>query len=194
MIKKKKSYSKPKKSFESSRIKEENALATRYGLKNKREIWKTLAKIDYYRNRAKELAKSTREEQEVLFNKLKAIGLDTNTIADILDLKVENLLERRLPTIVAKKGLATTPKQARQMVVHKKILIKGRAIDSPSYIVQVSEENLITVKQKIKKPKAETVSKEEKDIDGGEKPGSEDVSEEKKETEAQKEEPKEEKE
>ena len=155
MIRKKKFYSRPKKAFESSRIKEENALVTKYGLKNKREIWKTLAKIDYYRNRAKALAKSPLEEQEVLFNKLKAIGLNTNTIADILDLKVENLLGRRLPTVVAKKGLAATPKHARQMVVHKKILIKGRAINSPSYIVQLSEENLITAKKKIKKPKIE---------------------------------------
>jgi len=156
MIRKKKSYSRPKKLFESSRIKEENVLVTKYGLKNKREIWKTLAKINYFRGRAKALVKSSLEEQEVLFNKLKAIGLDTNTIADVLDLKVENLLERRLPTIVSKKGLATTTKQARQMVVHKNILIRGRAVNAPSYVVPVADENLITIKQKIKKPKIDT--------------------------------------
>ena len=155
MIRKKKNYSRPKRRFEKSRIEEENKLVMKYGLKNKKEIWKTLAKVNYYRSRAKALARSSLEDQEVLFNKLKAIGLNTGSIADVLDLKVEDLLERRLPTIVAKKGIAETVKQARQMVVHKKILVGGNVVNSPSYVVQVSLESTINVKKKAKKPKVE---------------------------------------
>src|SRR3989338_5307416 len=100
MIKKKKMFLKPKKSYESSRIKEEDELVSRYGLKNKREIWKTLAKVTYFRRRAMELSKESPEEQEVLINKLKNLGLDIEALSDILALKVENILDRRFQTIV----------------------------------------------------------------------------------------------
>jgi len=160
MIRKNKLYVRPKKAYEKTRILEENKILERYGLKNKKEVWKSQAKVDYFRRRAKALARSSIEEQKVLFDKLKAIGLNTNNIADVLALNVENLLNRRLPTIVSRKGLAKTPKQARQLVVHKKVLIEGKAIDSPSYLVKVAEENLITIKQsRPKSAKAEEVKK-----------------------------------
>ncbi|MFH1290691.1 MAG: hypothetical protein ABIH92_04765 [Nanoarchaeota archaeon] len=101
MIRKSKSYKKPMKAFEAARIKEENELKKKYALKNKREIWKAQAKIDYYRGRAKALAKKPHEEQEVLFNKLKSLGLKVETIADVLGLKVEDILKRRLTTVVS---------------------------------------------------------------------------------------------
>ncbi len=153
MIRKSKKYVRPRKLYEISRIKEENILLIKYALKNKLEVWKTLAKINYFRSRAKDLAKSSDEEQQVLFNKLKSMGLKVDSIADVLDLKIENLLERRLPTILAKKGLALTPQHARQLVVHKKVLVNGNVVNIPSYIVHVEEENKISLKHKVKKPK-----------------------------------------
>lgn len=150
MIRKKKRYSRPKKAFEISRIKEENALLKKYVLKNKLEVWKTLAKVDYYRRRAKALAKSTSEEQEVLFNKLKALGLKADSIADVLALKLENLLDRRLPTVVFKKGFAKTTQEARQMITHKRIMIDKKVVNTPSYLVPLSQESLISLKKKLK--------------------------------------------
>ena len=139
MIRKKNKYSKPKKAFEISRIREENELLKKYALKNKREIWKTIAKVAYFRKRAMALAKAPIEEQEVLFNKLRNLGLKVNSMADVLALKVNDLLERRLPTIVFKKNLALTIKQARQMVVHKNVMVNNKVINIPSYLVSVSE-------------------------------------------------------
>lgn len=157
MKRKHKLYHRPKKAYEKARIKEENALLNKYGLKNKREIWKTIAKINYYRRRAKALVHSPQEEQDVFFAKLKKLGLKTSAIADVLDLKVENLLERRLPTILIKKGIAKTAREARQMVVHKHILIGSRIVNVPSYIVSVEEENKISIKPKKKRaPKVES--------------------------------------
>ncbi len=146
MIRKGKGYVRPKKLYEKSRINEENVLVSRYGLKNKREVWKTIAKVSYYRRRAKSLAKSTPEEQEVLFSKLKALGLKANSIADVLALNVEDILRRRLPTIIAQKGLAQTVRQARQMVVHKNVIIEGNVVNIPSYLVSLDEESKIKVK------------------------------------------------
>ncbi len=161
MLRKKKLYSRPRKAFETSRIKEENALLALYGLKNKREVWKALAKINYFRRRAQELARAPIEEQENLFGKLNEIGLKANSIADVLGLKVENLLERRLPTIVAKLGLASTVKHARQSVVHKKVLVNGNIINIPSYLVKVAEEKSIKLKEN-KKPRKKEEKAEEK--------------------------------
>lgn len=161
MKRKKNLYSKPRKPFEKERIKEENILKKEYGLKNKREIWKTIAKVNYFRKRAMALAKEDPKIQQEYFKKLRSIGLKINSIADVLDLKVKNLLERRLPTLVARKGLAYSVKHARQMVVHKKILIDGRVINSPSYIVPVSLENKISLKEKKKKPKELKIIEEE---------------------------------
>lgn len=93
------------------------------------------------------------EEQEVFFSKLRAIGLNINSVVDVLDLKVENILDRRLSTIVASKGVANTTRQARQMVVHKKILVNGKVIDSPAYLVPIALEEGITKKEKLKSPK-----------------------------------------
>ena len=160
MIRKKKNYNRPKKLFDKSRIDYENKLVKKYGLKNKKEIWKTLEKINYYRRRAMALAKAPLEEQEVLFNKLRDIGLNTNTSADVLALQIEDLLKRRLSSIVADKKIATTIKEARQMIAHKRILIDGKVVNTPGYIVKVSEEKLISLK-KIKK-KAEPVAEEKK--------------------------------
>ena len=120
------------------------------------EISNVLAKINYFRGRAKALAKSSIEEQNILFKKLQAIGLKVNTIAQVLDLKVEDLLNRRLPTVLAKKGLANTPRQARQFVTHKKVLINNFIVNSPSYLVPIAYENSIQLKMnKLKEKKAE---------------------------------------
>ncbi len=161
MIRKRNKYSRPKKSFEIARIKEENALLKKYALKSKIEVWKNLAKVDYFRKRAKALAKSSVEEQNVLFDKLRALGLNTNTITDVLALKIEDILERRLPTVVFKKGLAKSTQEARQMVAHKRIMINKKVINIPSYLVSLVEENSITLKKKIKSEKTEAPKKEE---------------------------------
>src|SRR3989344_3501391 len=153
MIRKKRLYKKPKKAYELQRILDENVIVQKYGLKNKREIWKALAKANYFRKRAMDLAKSSLEEQEVLFKKLRSIGLKVENTAEVLSLKPTDLLERRLSTIVYKKGLANTSKQARQLIVHKKILVDNRIINAPSYLVLINLESKISIKEKQKAPK-----------------------------------------
>lgn len=151
MIRKHKLFVKPKKAYEKSRIEEENKIVEKYGLKNKREIWKTNAKVNYFRRRAKALARSSYEEQKVLFDKLQNIGLEVNTIAEVLALNVEDLLNRRIQTVLLKKKLANTIRHARQMIVHKKVMIKGDIVNTPGYIISVEEEKTLTLKSGGKK-------------------------------------------
>ncbi|MDO8509194.1 MAG: 30S ribosomal protein S4 [Nanoarchaeota archaeon] len=165
MIRKRKLYQRPMKLYQKDRIEEENVLVKRYGLKSKREIWKTLAKINYFRKRAKDLAKSSGEEQEVFFNYLKSLGLEIKSIADILDLQIEDLLKRRLSSVVVSKALATTPKQARQMIAHKKIIVGKNVIDAPSYIVPINLESEIKIKKKNKIKKEEVNAEKEAPVE-----------------------------
>ena len=148
MKRKHKSYSRPKRPFDKARIEEEAGIKEEYGLKNKVEIWKADSQIKSIREKAKKLISASSEQQRALFEKLKKIGLKANSISDVLSIEKKDYLNRRLQTIVFRKKLAHSSKQARQMIVHKKVLVDGRAINSPSYIVPVALEEKISVKKK----------------------------------------------
>ena len=149
MKRKHKQYSRPKRPFEKARIDEEAEIKKEYGLKNKKEIWKAETQIKLIREKAKGLIGSSQESQEALFNRLKKKGFKANSIADVLSLEKKDYLNRRLQTIVVKKKLAPTAKTARQLIVHKKVFVDGKAVNSPSYIVPVELEDKITVRRKV---------------------------------------------
>ena len=156
MKRKHKQYSRPKRPFDKERIDEEAKIKNTFGLKNKKEIWTAEAKIKSMREKAKKLIGADQKEQEALFLRLQKIGMKVESIADILSLTKEDYLGRRLQSVIHIKRLATTAKGARQMITHRKILVNGRAVDSPSYIVPVEFENKITVKKS--KPKVKKVA------------------------------------
>ena len=151
MKRKHKKYSKPKRPFDKARIDEEEEIKKEFGLKNKKEIWKAEAKIKSIREKAKKLISSNKEDQKALFDKLKKIGLEVNSIGEVLALDKKDYLERRLQTILVKKELTTTTKSARQLINHKKVLVNNKVVDSPSYIVPIALENKITLKKKVVK-------------------------------------------
>jgi len=160
MKRKHKTYSKPKRPFDKTRIEEEAEIKKEFGLKNKKEIWKAEARIKSIREKAKKLISSNDEEQKILFNKLNKIGLEVNSIAEVLSLDKKDYLNRRLETVVAKKKLAPTVKTARQMIVHKKVLVNGRVTNTPSYIVPLELENKIKIKKNKKTKKTPVKEKE----------------------------------
>lgn len=151
MKRKHKKYSRPKRPFDKTRIEEEAKIKKEFGLKNKREIWKAEAKIKTIRERAKKLIIKDIEEQKIFFEKLNKIGLKVNSIADVLSLGKRDILNRRFQTRVFKKRLASTVKTARQLITHKKVLIDGKVVNVPAYIVPVGLENKISLKVSKKK-------------------------------------------
>ncbi|MCD6300925.1 MAG: 30S ribosomal protein S4 [Staphylothermus sp.] len=128
---------------------QELKLVGTYGLRNKRELWRAQTIIRKFRHQARSLLAAPKEIREkaekALLRKLYRMGLlpENATLEDVLSLTVEDLLERRLQTIVYKKGLARTIYQARQLIVHGHIAIGGRRVTSPGYIVSREEEELI---------------------------------------------------
>lgn len=162
MKRKHKQYSRPKRPFDKARIDEEAKIKKDFGLKNKREIWRAEARIKSMREKAKALIAASPEEQKALFARLQKKGLKVNSIGDVLSLEKEDYLQRRLQTILLKKRLATTAKSARQMITHRKVIVNGSVVDSPSYMVPVALEEKIEVKKLVKKEKPKkTEAKEE---------------------------------
>jgi small subunit ribosomal protein S4 len=155
MKRKHKNYSRPKRPFDKIRIDEEAEIKREFGLKNKKEIWKADAKVKLIRERAKKLITHDEQEKQTFFEKLKKMGLNVNSIADVLSLDKRDYLNRRLQTVVFKNKLVTTIKTARQMITHKKVLVDGKSINVPSYIVPVELENKIKLKISKNKPKVE---------------------------------------
>lgn len=158
MKKQHKKYKKPKKPFDKKRIEEENVLLKQYGLKNKRELWRANFYIEKIRNEAKKLLTASAEEQKKFLDKLAGMGLIKigSAIDDVLSLTNIDILERRLQTIVFKRGLARAPKQARQFITHKHVIVGDRIINIPSYIVPLGVEK--DIKLKIRK-KLEDIKK-----------------------------------
>jgi small subunit ribosomal protein S4 len=155
MKKKKKLYKKPKRPFDKTRIDNENKLVKEFGLKNKKEIWKAEAKIKKMREKAKKLISSEPEEQKKLFDRLNKLGLEVKSVGDVLALEVQDYLQRRLQSVLVNKKIVSTPKTARQLIVHKKVLINNNAVNSPSYIVSRDLEDKITLKVSKSKKKKE---------------------------------------
>ena len=159
MKRKHKQYSRPKRPFDKARFEEEAKIKEEFGLKNKREIWRADARVKSIREKAKKLISAKPAEQEALFNRLKEIGLNVSSIPDVLSLDKTDYLQRRLQTVLVKMKLAKTPKGARQLIVHRKVMVGKNAVDSPSYIVPVDMEDKISIKVKSKKEvKVEEVS------------------------------------
>ncbi|QDX40917.1 30S ribosomal protein S4 [Salarchaeum sp. JOR-1] len=141
-------YETPNHPYQGERIAEESDLLGRYGLKNKEELWRAQSELRSYRREARDLLgtmnKEEREGEEFLA-RLKRIGIlgETDELDAVLSLDVTDVLERRLQTVAYRKGLANTPKQARQFLTHGHITVDGHRVTAPSYKVEVAEEDAI---------------------------------------------------
>src|SRR5690606_15943878 len=108
--KSKKLYRRPRMIWTTDQLSGELYIMGSYGLRNKRELWKAQTEIARIRNQARALlalATDVRHDKETqLLNYLSRLGLVTNesTLDDVLNLKIEDILERRLQTIVMKKS------------------------------------------------------------------------------------------
>lgn len=147
------SYDTPSHPWQGERIKAEVVLVNQYGLKNKTEVWKAQSVLRNFRKQSRELQARLRSgdaqakiEADALLNKCSKIGVlpvEGATLNDILTLSEENILSRRLQTLVFEKGMASTVGQARQMIVHGHIFMNGHRVTIPGYIVTRYEESSI---------------------------------------------------
>ena len=58
------------------------------------------------------------------------------------------LLERRLDNVIFRLGFARTRKEARQIVDHKHVLVNGKCVNIPSYLVKAGD--VVEIREKNK--------------------------------------------
>ena len=156
--KKHKSYETPNHPWQDTRMAGEVELVKAYGLRNKREVWKAESILRKYRSDAMgflalaasspdgELKGHAKVEADQILGRLIRYGIlkPDSGVDDILGLKTEIILERRLQTQVLRLGLARTVRQSRQFITHGHIAINGRRATIPSMLISTEDEMNIT--------------------------------------------------
>ena len=148
----------PKHMFEKERIDSEVKVAGEYGLKNKKEIWRTLLALSKLRKRARDLLTLEENDErrifegQALMKRVFKYGLlnkeKENALDYVLAITLHKMLERRLQTKVFKLKLATSIHHARVLIKGKHIAVNGRVVNVPSYMVTVDNENKITLQNR----------------------------------------------
>ncbi|MFC7154746.1 30S ribosomal protein S4 [Halomarina halobia] len=145
-------YETPNHPYQGERIAEEAGLLGRYGLKNKEELWRSQSQLRDYRREARSLLGRTMgdveaagEEAGEFLQSLKRKGIldEQDGLDAVLSLDITDVLERRLQTVAYRKGMGSTPKQARQFIVHGHVTVGDHRVTTPSYTVLVEEEDSI---------------------------------------------------
>ena len=189
-----KKAARPRNPWQRSLLKEELELVGNFGLRNKKELHVASTELSRIRKQARQLLAATTEirtaREPILLTSLsrKGIVTDDATLDNVLALNVSNFLERRLQTVVLRKGLARTPHQARQLITHGHIAIGNNRVTIPSYTVTRDEESLVKMVEgstfvlqeiAVPKPKDDTYGNpdEKEELESKEKPVEEEKTE-----------------
>lgn len=144
--KQRRKYETPRFPWRTDILQSELRFLGQYGLRNKRELWRHKTMLSRFREIARSLRGMPAEQRErmekQLLNRLNRLGIlpETAVLDDVLDLALEDILERRLQTMVFSKGFAKSVYQARQLITHGHIAIDGKRVSAPSYLVLRDDE------------------------------------------------------
>ena len=147
-----KTFKKPRRPFEKERLDAELKIVGEFGLRNKRELWRVQMVLSKMRSRARELLtldeKDPRRlfEGEALLRRMFKYGFlteDQNKLDYVLSLTPQDVLERRLQTLVFKLGLAKSIHHARVLIRQKHIRVGKQIVNVPSFLVQVDSQKHI---------------------------------------------------
>ncbi len=147
--KQRKKFDTPRFPWQIDALDTELKLLGQYGLRNKREIWRHKTLLSKYRGIGRSLlgmSTGERKKQErQLLDRLHRLGIlpEESALDDVLDLTLEDILARRLQTLVFHRGLAQSIQQSRQLITHGHIAIEGKRVSTPSYLVLKDEESKI---------------------------------------------------
>ncbi|MCW8802232.1 MAG: 30S ribosomal protein S4 [Candidatus Bathyarchaeota archaeon] len=149
-----KKFDSPRFPWQMDTLEAELKILGEYGLRNKREIWRHKTLLSNYRGIGRSLLGQSVDERETqekqLLGRLNRLGIlhEESELDDVLDLTLEDILDRRLQTLVYRRGLSQSMQQARQLIAHGHISIDGQKVSAPSYLVLREEEDKISYSPK----------------------------------------------
>merc|ERR1711871_1721359 len=144
-----KTSKRPRRSYDKERLDAELKLIGTYGLKNKREIWRIGLVLSKVRAVARQLLTlEERDPQRVfqgqaLMRRMIRYGIldeDKQRLDYVLALKIEDFMERRLQTLVFKRGLAQSIHHARVLIRQRHIRVGRQIVNVPSFMVRVESQ------------------------------------------------------
>ena len=145
-------FNTPRRSYQKSRFEAELQLCGKYGLANKREIYRARFMLAKIRKTARTLLTLSEKDTirifqgDALLRRLHALGIlspNMNQLDYVLGLKIDDILKRRLQTIYHTSGQSPSIHQARTAIRQGHVAVGSQVVTVPSYLVRVSSEKLV---------------------------------------------------
>ena len=120
--------------FDIHKLTVERKLLEKYGLRNKKQIAKTKGYVQKYQRVVRSYGVDSSITRSIV-DKLVRLDIIKEDASEINGISVENFLDRRLQSLVAKqKGI--TCNNARQLITHGHVLVGGVCKRRPSYLIR----------------------------------------------------------
>ena len=148
-----KTYKTPRRPYEKERIDHEMKLMGEYGLRCKREIWRSQLVLAKCRSVARQLLTLDPKDPKRMFEgssllrRLTRYGLlgdDEKNLDAVLTLTTDKMLERRLQTKVFKQRLARSIHEARVMIKQRHIRVGKQMCNVASLILRTDSEKHVS--------------------------------------------------
>lgn len=142
----------PRRPYEKERLDQELKICGEYGLRCKKEIWRTQLVLSKIRKAARELLTLDEKDPKRLFEgaallrRMVRYGLLTEEeqrLDFVLQLSTQRFLERRLQTKVFKEGLAKSVHHARVLIRQRHIRVGKKLVNASNFTVRTDSQKHI---------------------------------------------------
>ena len=142
----------PRRPYEKERLDQEMKLLGEYGLRCKREIWRSQLALAKIRSAARKLLTLDEKDPKRMYEgdallrrmvRYGMLGESEKRLDAVLSLSTQHFLERRLQTKVFKQNIAKSVHHARCLILQRHIRVGQHLVNSPSFMVRTSSEGNI---------------------------------------------------